>query len=67
MWWLPMKLIQCRFSTGQRDRCWSLPILIPFIYVQRKLKRYDDLHQEQIAQRLLDGLQRLFALRSCPH
>lgn len=30
-----MKLIQCRFSSGQ---CVPLPILVPFIYVQLKLR-----------------------------
>ncbi len=45
MWWLPMKLIQCRFSSGQRvpllvqaGNAAPLPILVPFIYVQLKLK-----------------------------
>ncbi len=44
MWWLPMKLIQCRFSSGQRvpllvhaGNAEPLPILVPFIYVQLKL------------------------------
>ena len=45
MRWLPMKLIQCRFSSGQRvpllvqaGNAAPLPILIPFIYVQLKLR-----------------------------
>jgi hypothetical protein len=45
MRWLPMKLIQCRFSSGQRvpllvqaGHAAPLPILIPFIYVQLKLR-----------------------------
>jgi len=45
MWWLPMKLIQCRFSSGQRvpllvqaGYAAPLPILIPFIYVQLELR-----------------------------
>jgi len=45
MRWLPMKLIQCRFSSGQRvpllvqaGYAAPLPILIPFIYVQLKLR-----------------------------
>ena len=45
MSWLPMKLIQCRFSSGQRvpllvqtDNATPLPILVPFIYVQLKLR-----------------------------
>ena len=40
-----MKLIQCRFSSGQRvpllvqaDNAAPLPILVPFIYVQLKLR-----------------------------
>jgi hypothetical protein len=46
MRWLPMKLIQCRYSSGQRvpllvqiGDAAPLPKLIPFIYVQLKLKR----------------------------
>lgn len=45
MWWLPMKLIQCRFSSGQRvpllvhaGNAEPLPILVPFIYVQLRLR-----------------------------
>ena len=45
MRWLPMKLIQCRFSSGQRvpllvqtGNATPLPILVPFIYVQLKLR-----------------------------
>ena len=42
MRWLPIKLIQCRFSSGQRvpllvqaGNAAPLPVLTPFIYVQR--------------------------------
>jgi len=45
MRWLPMKLIQCRFSSGQRvpllvqtGDAAPLPMLVPFIYVQLKLR-----------------------------
>lgn len=45
MWWLPMKLIQCRFSSGQcvpllvhAGNAEPLPILVPFIYVQLRLR-----------------------------
>ena len=45
MSWLPMKLIQCRFSSGQRvpllvqtGAAAPLPVLVPFIYVQLKLR-----------------------------
>lgn len=43
MWWLPVKLIQCRYSSGQRvpllvqtGDAAPLPLLVPFIYVQLK-------------------------------
>jgi hypothetical protein len=45
MRWLPMKLIQCRYSSGQRvpllvqtGDAAPLPMLVPFIYVQLKLR-----------------------------
>jgi site-specific recombinase XerD len=45
MRWLPMKLIQCRYSSGQRvpllvqtGDVAPLPMLVPFIYVQLKLR-----------------------------
>ena len=45
MRWLPIKLIQCRYSSGQRVPLFvqtgdaaPLPMLVPFIYVQLKLK-----------------------------
>jgi hypothetical protein len=38
MMWLPMKLIQSRFSSGLRVQAETLPILVPFIYEQLKLR-----------------------------
>ena len=46
MWWLQMKLIQRSFSSGQRvpllvhaGNAEPLPILVPFIYVQLRLRQ----------------------------
>lgn len=66
-----MKLIQCRFSSGQRlpllvqaGDATPLPILIPFIYVQLKLRHRAYNTSASMIANMIPAIRALKSLRS---